>query len=130
VWRIVGFATSVIAALVVPASALAAVFAHGILRLWMGLEFADASADVFRLFALGYGINALAQVPLLALQGLGAARATGGWHLVQLVPYLVGLAIATASFGIIGAAAASTLRATIDMLGMWLLLHRAIRVRR
>jgi O-antigen/teichoic acid export membrane protein len=130
VWRIVRFATGIVALMVVPASAAAALAAHGILRLWMGLDFANAGSDVFRLFAVGYGINALAQVPLLALQGLGSARATARWHLAQLVPYFIGLAVATTSFGIIGAAAAWTVRATIDMLGMWGLLHLEITARR
>jgi O-antigen/teichoic acid export membrane protein len=128
--KIVRFATGVVAVLVVPATLLAALFAHPILRVWMGREFADASTNVFRMFAVGYGINALAQVPLLALQGLGSARATARWHLIQLAPYVVGLGVATMSFGVIGAATAWTLRATIDMLGMWGLLHHEIRKRR
>jgi O-antigen/teichoic acid export membrane protein len=127
--RIVRFATVVVALSVVPVTLLAAVFAHGILRVWMGPEFADASSDVFRILAIGFGINSLAQVPLLALQALGSARATALWHLVQLIPYFVGLAAATVTFGIGGAAVAWTLRATIDMLGMWGLLHLKVRTR-
>ena len=127
---IVRFATGVVALVIAPPTLLAAIFGHSILRVWMGGEFANASADVFRIFAVGYGINALAQVPLLALQALGCARATASWHLFQLVPYFVGTVAATMSFGIIGAATAWTLRATIDMLGMWGLLHLEIRARR
>ena len=107
---------------VLPLTLLVAIFAHGISAPPDGVGVADASTDVFRILAVGYGINALAQVPLVALQGLGAAR-DRPLHLVQLVPDFAGLGVATATFGIRGAAVAWTLPVTIDMLGMWRLLH-------
>jgi O-antigen/teichoic acid export membrane protein len=127
--RIVAFATSIVALAVVPFTLLAIVFARAILDLWMGSGFADESTDVFRVLAAGFGVNALAQVPLLALQALGSARWTAQWHLVQLVPYLLALGAATYTFVIVGAAVAGAVRAAIDMLGMWLLLRRKMKAR-
>jgi O-antigen/teichoic acid export membrane protein len=127
--RMVWVATGIIAVSVLPLTIGVAVLARPILTLWMGPEFAAESTRVFQWLALGYGINSLAQVPLLALQGLGRARATAQWHLVQLVPYLAGLTVAASAFGVTGAAIAWTLRTTIDMLGMWGLLHLEIKAR-
>lgn len=127
--RIITFATRIVALAIIPFTVAAIVFARVILQVWMGPRFADESTDVFRILAVGFCINSLAQVPLLALQALGRARWTALWHLVQLVPYLVGLSAATHAFGIVGAAVAGTLRATIDMVGMWALLRHKIKTR-
>ena len=130
VTRIIAFATRIVALAIVPFTVLAIAVARIVLELWMGRQFADESTAVFRILAVGFCINSLAQVPLLALQALGRARWTAVWHLVQLVPYLVGLSIATQAFGIVGAAVAGTLRAIIDMVGMWVLLRLKIRASR
>jgi O-antigen/teichoic acid export membrane protein len=128
--QIVGLTTKSIAVMVIPPTIVAAMAAHGILELWMGPRFADESTGVFRVLAAGFCLNALAQVPFLALQAVGAARSTALWHLVQLVPYLAALAAATHAFGILGTAWVWTARATVDLGGMWFLLHARLRVRR
>jgi O-antigen/teichoic acid export membrane protein len=128
--RVVRMTSLIIVLAVVPLTVASAVFARPILSLWMGAEFAHESTLVFQTLAVGYGLNALAQVPFLALQALGRARVTAQWHLVQLGIYLVGLGLAAREFGVIGAAVAWTLRSAIDMLGMWGLLHLEMRSRR
>ncbi len=125
--RIVGSATRLVVLGTVPLTLAALLLARPLLELWMGAEFAARSVGVFRWLALGYGLNALAQVPFLAVQAMGRARDTGLWHTAQLAPYVLGLSAATRAYGLEGAAAAWTLRTGLDMLGMWWLLHRGLR---
>jgi O-antigen/teichoic acid export membrane protein len=97
-----------------PALALVAAFAGSLLTLWLGPDFAQKSAFPLQVLAAGVFINALAFFPFSLLQGVNRPDLTGIFHLIEL-PIQVAIAwILVSRFGILGAAAAWTLRPLID----------------
>jgi O-antigen/teichoic acid export membrane protein len=96
------------------ACGVALVFAHDILRLWLGAEFADGGARVLQWLAVGVAINGLAHIPFAFVQGIGDARATALFHLLELALYLPLLFGLLHLFGIAGAAIAWCARVTLD----------------
>lgn len=84
------------------------------LTLWLGAEFAAASAGVLAVLAVGYWINALARLPFWLLQGLGRPDLTAKLHLAELPLYVGGLLFAASRWGLAGVAAAWTLRVAAD----------------
>ena len=97
-----------------PALALLAAFSGGLLALWLGPDFAQKSALPLQVLAAGVFINALAFLPFSLLQGVNRPDLTGIFHLIE-IPIQVAIAwILVSRFGILGAAAAWTLRSLID----------------
>lgn len=86
------------------------------LRLWMGPDFAAKSGGVGELVLLGMLFNSLARIPYVSLQASGRPDVVAKCHLLEVIPYCVILYFATKQFGIVGAAAAWTLRSGIDAL--------------
>jgi O-antigen/teichoic acid export membrane protein len=105
--RLIGFA-------VLPVSAALFLLAPEILRLWLGQEFAAASASVVKWLAIGLLVNTLAKAPFTVLQSIGRPDLVALTHLAELVPYFLVLWFATSSYGIAGTAFAWALRAGID----------------
>lgn len=89
-------------------------FAGEILAFWLGADFADESARVLQILALGVLINSAAQISFALVQGFGRADLTAKFHLAEAPFYTVFLWWAVSNYGIEGAAAAWTLRATAD----------------
>lgn len=82
--------------------------------LWMGATFAQQTALVVQILAIGALANALAYIPYNLLQATGRPDLTGKFHLVEL-PLYVGLCvILIPRWGINGAAVAGTARFLID----------------
>ncbi len=114
----------IVLALFGPVVLAAALGAGDLLRLWLGSDFAARSTLALQLLLVGVLINALAQVPFAVLQSLGRADVTAKVHLAEL-PLQVPLAYLLVSrWGIPGAAAAWSARATIDALLLFLLAGR------
>ncbi len=88
--------------------------AHDILRLWLGSDFAAASAPVLRLLAVGLLANALAYVPAALIQAQGRPDVPAKFHLVELPIHLLVLWLLIGQWGIAGAAAAWSLRMLLD----------------
>lgn len=103
---------------VFPATLLMSALAFEILDLWVGPEFAQNGAGVLRLLAIGALANSLARVGFTFLQGTGRADLTGKVHLVELPFYLLAVWWLTSQHGIVGAAAAWTIRMVVDALLM------------
>jgi O-antigen/teichoic acid export membrane protein len=103
-----------VALLVVPPCALAALFAPELLRLAGGGEYTGQSATVLRLLCVGVAANCMASIPFALLQACGRARWTAMVHLLELTPYLALLWYAVQRWGIAGAAATWTARAVGD----------------
>jgi O-antigen/teichoic acid export membrane protein len=100
--------------LLIPLVFVLFLFAHDILRLWVGDVYAGQSTVVFRIFAIGLFFSSLAQIPAAALQALGRPDLPAKYHLMEL-PLLVGLNLLCISlFGIHGAAFVWTLRIMVD----------------
>jgi O-antigen/teichoic acid export membrane protein len=95
-------------------------FAKNIMRLWLGENFAQNSTLVFQILAVGFLVNSLANVPFGFLQGIGRADITAKFHLFELLFYLPLAWILISRWGIVGAAAAWTLRVSVDTLLLFL----------
>jgi O-antigen/teichoic acid export membrane protein len=97
-----------------PGLLLLAAFSHDILRLWLGVQFAEQGSVVLQILALGIFFNALSFFPYCLLQGIGRPDLTATFHLAEL-PFHLGLAwLLISHLGITGAAIAWTLRILID----------------
>lgn len=116
-----------------PPTLLIIAFAEEILSLWLGAVVALHSTRVLQWLMVGVFTNCLARVPYALIQGAGRAEATGKLHLWQLPFSIVLTWLCIRGFGIDGAAFAWTLRATTDMVCLFLLArplldsHRTIR---
>lgn len=90
------------------------VLAPEILRLWVGPGFAAEAGSALRLLALGVMANALAHVPLVFLYASGRPDIPAKLHLVELLLHIPLTLLLIRNFGITGAAAAWSIRVTID----------------
>jgi O-antigen/teichoic acid export membrane protein len=82
--------------------------------LWLGAEFARASAPVAAVLAIGLLANSVAQMPFAWIQARGRSDVTAKLHLAELPAYAAALWLLTSEFGILGAAWAWSLRAMVD----------------
>ena len=103
---------------------LAIVFASDGLRLWLSETFALNGAAVLQWLAVGVLFNSLAQIPFAFLQGAGRPDLTAKLHLAELLFYLLILWWFMQLWGIVGAAAAWTLRAAFDALVLFVMSAR------
>lgn len=86
------------------------VFGKDILMIWMGNDFAQESADVFRLLSIGVLLNAVGYMPFALIQGIGRPDVIAKYHLVEF-PIYVGVTFFLINIlGIKGAALAWCLR--------------------
>ena len=90
--------------ILLPLTLALALFADGILTLWIDAAFAAQSATILRLFAIGILVNCLAHVPQALLQGAGQARAPSLLQVAELLPYMALMWWLTSAHGIIAAA--------------------------
>jgi O-antigen/teichoic acid export membrane protein len=97
-----------------PVTLLTILFAHEILGLWLGPEFAARGAAVLQILAAGALVNSLAFVPFGLLQALGKPDLTAKFHLIELPVYVCLLALMVKRLGITGAALAWTIRICLD----------------
>jgi O-antigen/teichoic acid export membrane protein len=102
------------ALLVLPFTLVLAAFAGEGLSLWLGTAWPESSRWALTILAFGLLINGFAKVAGSLLLGAGRARAVAAVHLLELVVYLPVLVLLVRAFGIVGAAAAWTLRAAVD----------------
>ena len=103
----------IVAALVPPVVLVLALGADA-LRLWLTSEFASDTAVALAILSCGALINAAAFVPATLLQGAGRPDIPTKLYLIELLPYL-GLAIVFVTrWGVTGAAAAWSIRVTVD----------------
>ncbi len=90
-------------------------------RYWIGADFATAAAPVAQVLFPGMWMGAVSLVGFTLLQSQGRADVTGKLSIVEFLPFVAILWSFTIAFGIVGAAAAWTLRCTVDALAMlWL----------
>lgn len=100
--------------LVLPFSVVTVTFAHEILSIWLGVAFAVEGAGVLRWLAVGVFVNGLAHIAYSAVQGAGRADLTAKLHLLEMPVYVLVLWWLVSSHGVTGAAAAWTLRVSVD----------------
>lgn len=100
--------------LVLPIVLALQLFAADLLQIWLGSEFAMTATLPMQLLAWGVLFNSLAQFPFAFLQGMGKPRWIALLHLVELPVYLLILVVFLRQWGIVGVAAAWSIRAAID----------------
>ena len=94
---------------------LIVVFAPEILRVWLGAEYALQSAAALRWLAIGVLANSLANPLFVALYAKNRPDLPAKFHLLELVLHIPVTIYLIRKFGISGAAAAWSLRVTLDM---------------
>jgi O-antigen/teichoic acid export membrane protein len=114
--------------LLLPICAALGIFAHDILLLWIDAEFADNSAFLLQVFALGVLVNSTAHIPFTLIQSAGHPKWTAMIHLVEVIPFLLVLWWATTHFGLVGAVLAWLLRILLDTVAMFLVSARVLRL--
>lgn len=105
-----------LALILAPIVATLIVFAPDLLDAWIGEAFAENSALVLQILAVGVFVNSLALIPFTLIQGLGRPDITAKFHLLQLPFYLLLLLYGVRYWGIAGAAMAWTARVGVDAL--------------
>ena len=103
------------AAICAPAIILSPTF----FRYWIGADFAMVSAPVAQVLFPGMWMSGLSLVGFTLLQSQGRADLTGKLNIIEFLPFVAILWGLTSAFGIVGAAAAWTLRCTVDALAMF-----------
>lgn len=104
-----------VTAITLPIVVLIIFGSHFGLSIWLGDEFANKSWMITSILALGILFNAMAQVPFAAIQATGNARLTASIHVGEAILYFPILYLALIYYGILGAAAVSTLRCFVDL---------------
>ncbi|MEX2110695.1 MAG: oligosaccharide flippase family protein [Gemmatimonadaceae bacterium] len=103
-----------LAALLLPLCLGLFAFAPGILRVWLGADFASAAGPALRILAVGVFFGGVAHLPMALLYGSGRPDLPAKIHLVEVwihVPLTIAL---VKEWGITGAALAWTLRCGAD----------------
>ncbi len=114
--RMVDAATrSILLGVAVPVSMVVLFAAEG-LRWWLGPEYADQSAQVMQLLAIGVLINSYARIPAAVVNAAGYPHLIAKLHLTELPLYLLALYFFAQTWGIAGVAAAWVLRVVLDTL--------------
>lgn len=114
--QIYGRSVKAVVMVVGPLVLLLVFLAKDILRLWLGTDFAVASAPVLRILAVGVLVVSAANVPFTFLQSLGRADLPAKFHLLELPIYLSLAYWMISRSGIVGAASAWAAIMTLDAL--------------
>jgi len=93
------------------------------LTLWLGAPFAAHSANVLRWLGAGTFINCLAWTPYSLVQAAHRPDMTAKLHAAEVPFYLAFLWWVLSRYGVVGAAAAWTLRAAADMVILYFIAH-------
>lgn len=99
-----------------PIMAIGIVFAKPLLSIWISVEFAIQSFAVAQILLIGFWVNGLARIPHAYLQARGKPNLVAISHLCEVIPYVLGLYLATKYFGLLGAAFAFSARLCIDFM--------------
>ncbi|MCL4538407.1 MAG: flippase [Bacteroidetes bacterium] len=109
-----------------PLTLICLVFAHDILRIWVGAEFASQSSLAFQVFAVGFLMNAVAFIPSVTLQAVGRPDRVAKLQLAELPFYLACCIFAIPAFGVNGAAIGNAARMGVDMALLLFLARREL----
>lgn len=107
-----------------PVVTLLFLFAEEGLAWWLGADFATNGYFVARILVIGVFVNALGQVAITVLHGVGRADWAAKTHLLELPFYLLVLIYGAGRYGIAGVAVAWLLRVAVDSLAMIVMVQR------
>lgn len=108
----------------------AVVLAHPLLEMWLGRSFAQHSAPVLQVLAVGVFINALAQAPANLIQAAGNPKWMALLHVAELPVFIVALWFVVQRHGIVGAAMAWSTRVALDAAALYLMVGKRLVVTR
>jgi O-antigen/teichoic acid export membrane protein len=91
------------------------IYAKQITRLWLGPEFVVQSSAVIEILVVGVFVNSFAHIPYCFLQALGRPDAAAKVFAIELVPYALFAWWMIRDHGIVGAAAAWSIRVAIEV---------------
>lgn len=101
-------------AVLLPITATLAIFSNELLSFWIDADFANHSANLLQIFAIGILVNSLAHVPFTLIQSFGQPRLVALVHSAELPVFILLLWWFTSTYGVIGAAIAWLIRMVID----------------
>lgn len=101
---------------VLPGIVLATFFASPLMSWWVDPVFAQASAPLLAILALGVLVNVPAQVLFTSLYAAGRPDVPAKFHLVEIPVYLLLMFCLSHWFGLVGVAVAWLLRVMLDSL--------------
>jgi O-antigen/teichoic acid export membrane protein len=102
-----------------PVVAVAVFFAHRILFLWLGLNFAEKSTEVLQLLAVAYFINILAYIPFTSVQALGRPDLKAFLDMAEVPLFALLSWVLLVKMGIEGAALAKLIVSIVDSIGLF-----------
>lgn len=105
-------------------------FANRALTIWIDSSFAENATTVLQILAIGFLLNAVAQVPFAMLQAAGRPDLLAKVNIVELPLYLAVIVWAIQIYGIAGVAAAWTLRTGLNLAVLLVLTRRTLRTGR
>lgn len=108
--RLFRFSTTAIMVILLPAALVVVCYAHPLLRIWLGTEFADHAAGVLVLLGVGVVFMCADTVPVAYLDGIGRPDLNALLDAGILVLYVPALFVMIHVLGIEGAALAWMLR--------------------
>jgi len=122
--RIFAQAIKFLMLLMAPVSLFFAVFAHPILSLWLGTEFASQSTLVFQVVAVTVLISSIGWIPYALLQAIGRPDLPAKFMMAE-TPFFLGLLwVLIQQLGIVGAAIAWLIRVAAEVIWfLWALWH-------
>ncbi|MDB5884206.1 MAG: Flippase [Polaromonas sp.] len=85
-----------------------------ILSVWISKEFAEKTIPIVIILCVGLWFNSMAQMPMTLLHSIGKPKLAAVSHLIELPLYVAAIMFLSKEFGIIGAAAAWSLRVVLD----------------
>jgi O-antigen/teichoic acid export membrane protein len=118
----------ILAGTAVPAIALLA-SGGDLLGLWLGSAFDPMVVIVLQWLTIGAVFNGVAQVAFTSLQSQGRPDVVAGIHLVEVPIYLAAVGFFASRYGIVGVAAAWSLRAAVDMVLLMVVTTRVMKWR-
>lgn len=89
-------------------------FAYEIMYLWLGIKFANNSALVLQLLALGILFSSISSIPNNYFQGVGKPQVPAILNLIELPFYILGMYLSIKFYSIYGAAFFWMIAAVID----------------
>lgn len=121
--RLLGRSVRYLLLMLGPIIAILIAFGHDIVTLWLGTEFARQSALALQILAVGVLVNSMANVPYSMLQARGRPDLPAKFHLIELPLHCLVAWLLVKKWGIPGAAAAWSLRTSIDAILLFLATH-------
>ncbi len=97
-----------------PFAVFGATVAAPFLDWWIGEELANPAAPVAAILFAGIWVNGLGHVPYSLLQAQGRPEVPARYHMLELLPFLIVLALGVHFAGTIGAALAWSCRVLVD----------------